>query len=150
MDRPLRALFLLAALPMTLGGCGLLAKWLAPKPRPDKDAGTKDVYIGVIDLVNPEQRFVLIRTAMKLNLQAGWKLETRPVGGPKSIVTVSPEQKLNFLSADITEGSPQKGEIVVLPPQLSTAAANPDTPAAPAGAPALPEATRYSLPPPIP
>ena len=148
MGRPIRALFLLAALPALLGGCGLLAKWFAPRPKPDKDAGTRDIYIGVVEMVNPEQRFVLIRTGMKFSLKTGWKLETRPAGGgANSILTISPEQKLNFLSADITEGYPQKGEIVVLPPQLS---AGPETAPAPENVPSLPRPTQYSLPPPIP
>lgn len=146
MGRTLGALFLLAALPMTLGGCGLLAKWFAPKPKPDKDAASRDIFIGVIEMVNPEQRFVLIRTAMKLNLQAGWRLETRPESGGRSVVTVAPEQKLNFLSADIVEGYPQKGELVVLPPQAS--AGNAATPSLSAPTPG--PATHYNLPPPIP
>ena len=147
MGRTLRAIILLLTLPVMLGSCGLVAKWFARKPKPDKDAGTKDVYIGSIEMVNPEQRFVLVQTGMKLNLQPGWKLETRPVSGTRSVLTVSPEQKLNFLSADITEGYPQKGEIVVLPPQAGAAAtAAPEQP----GVAPVPATTGSTLPPPIP
>lgn len=124
----MRALVLLTILPTLLGGCGLLTRWFAHKPKPDPDAGKKDVFIGVVEIVNPEQHFVLVRTGMKLNLQAGWILETRPTSGTKSVLTVSPEQKLNFLSADITAGIPQKGEIVVMPPQVAAAPPGEGTP----------------------
>jgi hypothetical protein len=147
MGRTLRAIILLLTLPGLLAGCGLLAKWFTRKPKPDKHAGARDVWIGSIEMVNPEQRFVLVQTGMKLNLQPGWKLETRPVSGARSVLTVSPEQKLNFLSADITEGYPQKGELVVLPPQ---AGAGPTAPPEQPAPPASPATTGPTLPPPIP
>jgi hypothetical protein len=124
-----------------LSGCGIIAKALRSKPKPDEDAKKPhDLFIGVIDMVNPEQHFVLIKTGVQLKLQPGWKLETRPSsGGPKSVLAITPEQKLNFLSADIVEGFPQQGEMVVLPPQGGSAAAAsvPGSPGA-AAAPALP------------
>ncbi len=147
MGRSMRAMMLLLTLPLMLGSCGLLSKWFAKKPKPDKDAGTKDVYVGSIEMVNPEQGFVLVQTGMKLNLQPGWKLETRPVSGTRSVLTVSPEQKLNFLSADITKGFPQKGETVVLPPQAGAIVAPPTTVPVPPPAPGVSPST---LPPPIP
>ncbi len=147
MGRTSRALLLLLILPVMLGGCKLLPKWLVRKPKPVKETAAKDVYVGSIEMVNLEHRFVLVQTNMKLNLQPGWKLETRPVSGIRSVLTVSPEQKLNFLSADIAEGYPQKGEIVVLPPQGAETPVI--TPAQP-GAPPLPSANASQLPPPIP
>jgi len=143
----LRAITLLLILPVMLGSCGLLRKLFHKKEKPGKDAGMKDLYIGSIEMVNPEQRFVLVQTGMKLNLQPGWKLETRPVSGTRSVLAVSPEQKLNFLSADIIEGYPQKGDIVVLPPQ--TGATPPGAPHQP-GVPPVPATTGSPLPPPIP
>ncbi|MCE9519304.1 MAG: hypothetical protein K8R87_07115 [Verrucomicrobia bacterium] len=146
MGRTLRAMILLLTMPLLLGSCGLLAKHLGKKAKPDKDAGTKDVSIGIIELVNPEQGFVLVRTDMKLNLQPGSKLETRPITGFRSVLTVSPEQKLNFLSADITSGFPQKGEAVVMPHQAGATATTATPPPLPPSAPSVPAS---NLPPPI-
>ncbi len=115
---------LLPLLCLSLSGCGLIGKAFRSKPKPDEDAKKpKDLFIGVIDMVNPEQHFVLIKTGIQLKLEPGWKLETRPSsGGPKSVLVITPEQKQNFLSADIAEGYPQQGEMVVLPPQGGSAA----------------------------
>ncbi|HEY2573359.1 MAG TPA: hypothetical protein VGH65_04790 [Verrucomicrobiaceae bacterium] len=147
MGRTISTWLLLLALSMSLGGCRLLGKWFPKKKKNSANAGTKDLYIGSIEMVNPEQRFVLVKTGLKLNLQTGWRLETRPLSGVKSVLTVSPEQKMNFLSADIVEGYPQKGDIVVLPPQGSlTPAAAPEAPANPQ----LPPSATSALPPPIP
>lgn len=129
---------LLPLLCLSLSGCGIVAKAFRSKPKPDEnDKKPKDLFIGVIDMVNPEQHFVLIKTGIQLKLQPGWKLETRPSsGGPKSVLVITPEQKMNFLSADVVEGFPQQGEMVVLPPQAGSAAA-PGAPGSPS-APPLP------------
>lgn len=122
MNRRLRTISLCITLPFFLGSCGLVGKWFRPKPKPDKTP-PHDLFIGTIESVNPEQHFVLIHTVMRTSLQAGTKLETRPTTGSKARLTITPEQKLNFLAADITEGFPQVGEAVVLPPQLAVASA---------------------------
>jgi hypothetical protein len=158
MGRSLRALTLLLTLPVLLAGCKMmpkimpkgLPKWLAKRPKPAKEAAASDTFVGTIEMVNPEQRFVLVQTTVKFNLQPGWKLETRPVSGTKSVLTISPEQKLNFLSADITEGYPQKGDVVVLPAQAVETPAI--APAQPGGSPPppAPAPAASALPPPIP
>jgi hypothetical protein len=126
---------LLPLLCASLSGCGIISKALTPRHKEDKDKTPKDIAIGQVEIVNPEQHFVLIRTVMQFKLEPGWKLETRPISGPKSVLTITPEQKANFLSADITEGSPQQGELVVLPPQAGLAAAMPTLPGGPASGP---------------
>ena len=117
---------------MLLGGCGTIAKIFHRKPKP-VDTTPHDVFIGTVEMVNPEQHFVLIHTSMHFKMEAGWKLETRPVNGSKSVLSITPEQKLNYLSADIAEGFPQRGEVVVLPAteakKLNAAASTP-TPSA--------------------
>ncbi len=118
MNRRLCAISLYIVMPFFLGSCGLAGKWFRPKPKPDKTP-PHDLFIGTIESVNPEQHFVLIRTVMRTTLQAGSKLETRPTTGSRARLTITPEQKLNFLAADITEGFPQVGEAVVAPPQLT-------------------------------
>ena len=122
MNRGLRAISIYITLPFILGGCGLVARWIHRHPKQDKTP-PQDLFIGTIESVNPEQHFVLIHTVMRTTMQAGTKLEARPATGGKSRLTVTPEQKLNFLTADITEGFPQVGEAVVLPPQLPLAVA---------------------------
>lgn len=144
MGRALRTMLLLLTLPVLLGGCGSLPKWFTKKARHNKDAETNDVQVGIIEMVNPEQGFVLVKTSTEYNLQAGRKLETRPLAGIRSVLTVSPEQKLNFLTADITEGLPQKGEIVVLPPQVGSLMAPATTVPSPQS-----ETSPSTLPPPI-
>ncbi len=143
MNRRLRIISLCLSLPFFLGGCGLVGKWFRPKPKPDHTP-PHDLFIGSVESVNPEQHFVLIRTVMRTTLPAGSKLETRPTSGSKARLTITPEQKLNFLAADITEGFPQVGDAVVLPPQFPAAPA-PGTAAPPLQLP-LPAG---GLPPPI-
>lgn len=131
--------FLLPLLCLSLGSCGAVSKALhSHHKKVDEDKTPKDLFIGVIEMVNPEQHFVLIKTGIQLKLQPGWKLETRPNTGDKAVLTITPEQKLNFLSADIVDGFPQRGEIVVLPPQLGTAAVVPGQQPLPPGQPSLP------------
>jgi len=68
-----------------------------------------DVVIGSIEMVNPEQKFVLIRTNAPLVIPAGSKLFSYSPSGLKAILKVSPERKLSLLAADIEEGYPQRG-----------------------------------------
>ncbi|MEI6535715.1 MAG: hypothetical protein WCN98_10275 [Verrucomicrobiaceae bacterium] len=121
MDRRLRSISLILIMPFFLGGCGMAGKWFHAKPKKDKNAVPHDLFIGTIESINPEQHFVLIHTVMRTTIQAGSRLETRPATGNKSLLTITPEQKLNFLAADISEGFPQVGDAVVLPPQLPVA-----------------------------
>jgi len=139
-------LLLLPVFCLSLAGCGLISKALTPKPKPDKNPKPKDIAIGQVEMINPEQHFVLIRTIMQFKLEPGWKLETRPLSGPKSVLVITPEQKNNFLSADILEGTPQQGELVVLPPQSGSSLSAPSTPGGlppgiPGAPPSMPTAT---------
>jgi hypothetical protein len=143
---------LLPALCFSLCGCGVVSRNLhshGEKEKDKEDPKPKDLFIGVVEMVNPEQHFVLIRTGIQLKLQPGWKLETRPVSGSKSVLVITPEQKQNFLSADIAEGYPQQGEMVVMPPQLSGFSTANITPANPESGQA-PSAPAQSKPPPGP
>jgi hypothetical protein len=92
-------------------GCSLFS----PKADPAASDGSRDVFVGVVESVNPEQKFVLVRTDMRLMVAPGTKLETRSQAGAQASLTVTPERKMNFLSADITEGSPAAGDIVIMP-----------------------------------
>jgi hypothetical protein len=117
-------------------GCGTLNK-LKRKSKEEKPAETanqeparQDTAIGLVEMVNPEQQFVLVRTEGRMSLLPGTKLITQPQTGNKATLIVTPESKQNFISADIVEGFPKRGDVVILPvagqPQpLGAAAASP-------------------------
>jgi hypothetical protein len=121
-----RVLLLIAVLAglVASSGCGLVKKGLARKKKPASTDSIQDSYIGVVESVNPEQRFVLLRTDRRLAVAPGTKLETRAASGLRSSLTVTPERKANFLSADITEGMPAAGDVVVLPGQSNIPSLN--------------------------
>lgn len=154
MRRLLLTLALLAAV-LTMCGCGTLKKLhLFSKKHPPSAADKNgDVYIGAVESVNPEQKFVLVRTELRLVVAPGAKLESHSANGTKASLVVTPERKMNFLSADIAEGSPAAGDVVIMPAAevaaIAAAAAAAQTGAAPAPAmrapasePALPVPTR--------
>jgi hypothetical protein len=136
-----RLLFMLAILAAVLpaGSCSLFKKHLlsrkySPVPA-DKNSG---VFIGMVESVNPEQKFVLIRTELRMVVAPGSKLESHSASGTKASLVVTPERKMNFLSADITEGSPSAGDVVIMSAQVAAAAAAAATPAAEPGSVAAP------------
>lgn len=116
MLRPIIAFIALTPLLFSLPSCGSMSHLLKKK---GKSAGTeapeaaKDQIIGTIEMVNPEQHFVLVKTHNRMTLAPGAKLESHSPNGLKAVLTVTPEHKLNFISADIVEGYPQQGDIVV-------------------------------------
>ncbi len=69
--------------------------------------------IGVVELVNPEQNYVLINCEQRLNIPAGTEIMTQNADGSKAKLKVSPERKGNYITADITEGTPQVRDIVL-------------------------------------
>ena len=79
------------------------------------DTVKRERFIGLIELANPEQHFVLIRTEGNIALAPGTKLETRPQIGASTVLVVTPERKQSFISADVSHGFPQRGQPVVLP-----------------------------------
>lgn len=117
----------------------MLKQGLASRNAPDKkEPGGKeertDTFVGVIESVNPEQQFVLVRMEQRLTLAAGTRLETRATNGLRSELMVSPERKLNFLAADIINGLPHAGDIVVIPiGQITTPGSTPGRPGATPG-----------------
>lgn len=121
MSRVLPLLALVVCL-LSASSCHLFKKQLLSRrysPAPiDKNA---DVFIGVVESVNPEQKFVLVRTEMRIALPAGTRLESRAASGAKASLVVTPEHKMNFLSADIAEGSPAAGDVVVMPANAAAA-----------------------------
>lgn len=113
---------------VTTTGCGTIARYteklshIGRKKPKAENITPEEIVLGVIEIVNPEQHFVLIRTETNFNVSSGTVLETRPVSGTKTKLVASPEKKSNFVSADIAEGYPQQGETVVIVSTQPTAA----------------------------
>ena len=95
--------------------------------------------VGIIEFVNPEQRFVLIKTQGAAIIPAGSKLTALDATGALSEIVVSPERKGAHLTADITTGQPRAGNLVVYQPNKgaapATATAATSTPTPPTSSP---------------
>lgn len=116
MILPMTRLFLLASVCL-LASCQTLKNLTSHKPKKDDDK--KDVgqlMVGTIDLVNPEQHFVLIRTIAHLVLPAGTELSSTNSLGQTTKLKVTPEHKGTYLAADIVSGSPQSQDTVMYQP----------------------------------
>lgn len=143
-SRHLCVALLLVSLAVFSSGCGLAKRGLAgmksskknrEKGEERKVDGTRDLYVGTIESVNPEQQFVLVRIEQRFAIAAGTQLETRTPSGLRARLVAGSERKLNFLAADIVDGLPHAGDVVVLPagsPALVPPGTSPGTPGAPA------------------
>lgn len=107
-----------------IGGLGLFAN---KKPKDNRTGEAK--VIGVIEMVNPEQNYVLINCEQRLNIPAGTEILAQNADGSKVKLKVSPERKGNYITADITEGTPQVRDLVLyqVKPEELAAAATPGT-----------------------
>lgn len=137
---------------MILPGCSLFKK----KTKPEE--GPKTTVVGVVEMVNPEQNYVLIRTEQLMNYSAGTELTALDATGVESKIKLTPEKKGRFLTADIVSGQPRVANLVVhkttgsfntpAPAPAPVAPSRPvpsATPGAPALAP-LPAPLPFSLP----
>ena len=102
-----------------LSSCTYLANKLgawAPassnKSPEDKRIGEAKV-IGVIELVNPEQNYVLINCEQRVDIPAGTEIISQGIHGSDAKLKVTPERKGNYITADITQGMPQLRDLVV-------------------------------------
>jgi hypothetical protein len=128
-----QALLLLASL-LLIAGCKSKAR---PKPEPTGQA----TLIGIIEMVNPEQNYVLIRCEPMPSILPGTELVALSSNGTKSKLVLTPEKKGYYVTADIKEGHPevhhlvlvQRSQVPVTDP-LAAAVSDPaaTTPAAPA------------------
>ncbi|WP_395752121.1 hypothetical protein [Prosthecobacter sp.] len=78
----------------------------------DKKIGEAKV-IGVIEMVNPEQNYVLINCEQRVDIPAGTEIISQGVNGSDARLKVTPERKGNYITADITQGTPQLRDLVV-------------------------------------
>lgn len=98
-------------------GCAVLKKHhptppaaAAPTPAPVvKQAGRQ---VGVVVLVNEDERFVLIDTGNLPAPAAGSALKTFSAGAESGVVSVGAVARHPFVVADIASGAPHKGDQV--------------------------------------
>ncbi|MBE7496540.1 MAG: hypothetical protein HS117_16475 [Verrucomicrobiaceae bacterium] len=110
--------------------------------------------IGVIEMVNPEQNYVLINCEQRHHLPAGTELIVLDATGGKSKIVITPERKGNYLTADIKEGMPAVSSLVLLKlresdtlPAPPAAGGTADAASAPASLSPVIESSTGSLPP---
>jgi hypothetical protein len=118
-----------AALIPLLAGCDMLKSNRAETKPEQTPAGGGQALIGMVEQVNPEQRYVLIRCEQVLGLPAGTELTALDASGAKSRLVLTPERKGYYLTADIKEGSPQVNNLVMYRSASSAAAASQPQPA---------------------
>lgn len=124
-----------------LPSCSMIGKGLRKlhwKKKKKADAAQNEEatrVIGVVEMVNPEQHFVLIRTQGRIAIIAGVEITAMDASGTNSKLKVTPEKKQDFLTADIVDGNPRVGNIVVfkadknvVPPATPSQPAVPDPP----------------------
>lgn|GEM_PF-451526 len=99
------------------------------KSAEDKRIGEAKV-IGVIELVNPEQNYVLINCEQRVDIPPGTEIISQGTNGTDAKLRVTPERKGNYITADITQGTPQLHDLVVYKVVRGEAAA-PAAPTAP-------------------
>lgn len=108
----------LAALLLGLSGCTYFENKFAAmsaaskKSAKDKRIGEAKV-IGVIEMVNPEQNYVLINCEQRVDIPAGTEIICQGVNGTDAKLKVSPERKGNYITADIVTGTPQLHDLVI-------------------------------------
>lgn len=85
---------------------------LSKKSPEDKRIGQAKV-IGVIELVNPEQNYVLINCEQRVDIPPGTEIISQGVNGTNARLRVTPERKGNYITADIVQGTPVVRELVV-------------------------------------
>jgi hypothetical protein len=78
--------------------------------RPEQQPHT----IGEIELVQPDQQFVLIRCEPAPSIAPGTSLWARAADGGLAELRLSPERKGYYYTADIIKGIPKRGEPVEL------------------------------------
>lgn len=131
-------LLLILTLLLPLTGCVAIGNLLRRKPK-DTDAkpeATQPVQIGVVELVNPDASFVIVHLNANSPVPEGTELTTISATGQTAKLKVTPERKNIFITADITTGTPQKGDMVLRGNVTATGAAAPASGPLPAPAPA--------------
>jgi hypothetical protein len=103
---------------------GMMPSFPKKKGTEDKRIGEAKV-IGVIEMVNPEQNYVLINCEQRVDIPAGTEIISQGVNGSNAKLRVTPERKGNYITADITQGAPQLRDLVVYQVKRGESAAPP-------------------------
>lgn len=108
----------LAALLLGLSSCtyfeNKFAAWSAASKKSSEDKRIREAkVIGVIEMVNPEQNYVLINCEQQVDIPPGTEILTQGVNGTNGKLKVTPERKGNYITADIVEGTPQLRDLVI-------------------------------------
>ncbi|MEN3940771.1 hypothetical protein WJU23_05710 [Prosthecobacter sp. SYSU 5D2] len=128
--RQSKCILFFLVLGLLLPGCGLFKKEEKPAP-----TGPKTTLIGVVEMVNPEQSYVLIRCEQPPLLPTGTELVAVDPAGGESSIRLTPERKGRYLTADIKSGQPKVGSFVM---HRTTGDAPVNTPFAPDPIPTVP------------
>lgn len=73
------------------------------------------IPVGSIHMIDPEGRFVLIRSSRTFQVDSGTRMTSYSGDGTiTGIFEVSPARKGAFLTADILQGTPRSGEQVLM------------------------------------
>lgn len=130
--RFLRLLLLPAFL---LTACGTSQR-PAKKTEESTLTGPKNTLIGIVEMVNPEQKYVLIRCEQQPKLNPGADLIALDATGTEAKLKLTPERKGLYLTADIVEGHPRVMNLVL---QRTGGTSAPAQAPAPATTPTAPE-----------
>jgi len=107
-------------------------KFGSKKPKPDEDKRIGEAkVIGVIEMVNPEQNYVLINCEQRVDIPPGTEIISQGTNGTDAKLRVTPERKGNYITADITQGTPQMHDLVVYKVIRGEAPAAPTAPVVP-------------------
>jgi hypothetical protein len=120
--------------------CSALKK-LKKKPAPTAEQvepeKPKPQRVGVIGLVHPDYGFVLIQTSKGFSLPEGTQLTCFSANGLQTALLKStPARQGNYITADITSGTPEKDNVVVYDPEGTLTP--PSTAPSATGVPAVP------------
>jgi hypothetical protein len=117
-----------------LMGCSLVISSCASTEKAAKPIkGTEDseegptFLVGLIEFINPEQQFVLIKTQPGISLKTGDQLTALDATGSLSQLTVTPERKGSHITADISGGNPRVGNLVAYQPKQQKVADSPES-----------------------
>lgn len=110
--------FLLAfATLLTLVACATKDQALKPVEGSENSKDGPTYLVGIIELVNPEQQFVLIKAQPGITLPPGHALTALDATGTLSELVISAERKGSHVTADIKSGQPRVGNLVAYLPK---------------------------------
>ncbi len=134
------------SLGLTLSSCATVRGWLHHTKTGVPEDRTKDlpVQVGTVESVNPDAKFVLVRLLANMAVTPDTILTVTGTDNRIAKLKVTPERKGIFITADIVEGEPVKGDPVSFIAPNKPAAT--DQPAITSTEPALPGVPPDALP----